>query len=152
MSGLIKGGNNITKLWNSETRFVVAVANELSISHQTKIIDSFTKLRNYNCIIISQEHYVIDKELSRPIKVNDVETGLKLVVYTWFPFQSSDRCTEVNDITLLDSWVISEQGQFTNNTDLFPGKIRSSLNGCPMKAVVKESQWGFTTKYVQYTD
>jgi hypothetical protein len=54
-----------------------------------------------------------------------MKTDMKLGVYTWFPYQSSDRCTEVNDITILDSWVISSQGQFTKNTDLFPRKFRN---------------------------
>ena len=70
-------------------------------------------------------------------------------VYTWFPYQSSDRCTEVNDITLLDSWVISAQGHFTKNTDLFPVKISSSLNGCPMKAFVRNCFWNFSTIYIE---
>jgi len=75
-----------------------------------------------------------------------------LGVYTWFPYQSSDRCTEVNDITLLDSWVISAQGHFTKNTDLFPRKIGKNLNGCPMEAVVRNCHWNFTTNYVNYSD
>jgi len=76
-----------------------------------------------------------------------------LEVYTWFPYQSSYRCTEVNDITLLDSWVISAQGPFTKNTDLFPGKISNNLNICPMKAVVLVSNDNsdFITRYVERT-
>jgi hypothetical protein len=58
----------------------------------------------------------------------------------------------VNDITLLDSWDISAQGHFTQNTDLFPGKISNSLNRCPMKAVVSNNDWWFTTKYVHYNE
>jgi hypothetical protein len=50
----------------------------------------------------------------------------------------------VSDITLLDSWVISAQGHFTNNTDLFPRKISNSYNGCPMKAVVRDNFWYIT--------
>jgi hypothetical protein len=57
----------------------------------------------------------------------------------------------VNDITLLDSWNISAQGHFTNNTDLFPQKISKSFNGCPMKAVVRNDNWLLTTEYY-YTD
>jgi len=75
---------------------------------------------------------------------------MKLGVYTWFPYQSSDRCDEVNDITLLDSWVISAQGHFTKNTDLFPGKISKNLKCCPMKAVVRNGYNDLTTKYVNY--
>ena len=47
----------------------------------------------------------------------------------------------------MDSWVISEEDRFTKNTDLFPVKISNSLNGCPMKAVVRDSRWLFTTYY-----
>ena len=77
---------------------------------------------------------------------------MKLGVCTWFPYHSSDRCTEVNDITLLDSWVISAQGHFTENTDLFPRKISNSLNGCPMNAVARSSGWTVTTYYYKHTD
>ena len=61
-------------------------------------------------------------------------------VYTWFPYQSSDSCTEVNDITLLDSWVISAQGHFTKNTDLFPRKFNNKLNGCPMFVIAEKEK------------
>jgi hypothetical protein len=122
------------------------------MSQQTEIFDSFSKLRINNCIIVSKDHYVIDKKYSSGINVNDVDTGMKLGVYTWFPYQSSDRCTRVNDITLLDSWVISAQGHFTKNTDLFPIKIRNSFNGCPMKAVVRNDGSDFSTFYVTRLD
>jgi len=145
-------GTKITRLWKSETRFVVAGANEFSMSQQTDIFDYLSKVRIYNCIILSPEHYIIDKEYGRQINFNDVDTGMKLGVYTWFPYQSSDSCAEVNDITLLDSWVISAQGHFTNNTDLFPRKISNSFNGCPMKAVVRDSEWLLTTYYENYTN
>jgi len=144
---LADGQSMFERLWNSEARFVVAGANEFSMSQQKAIFDYFSNIRIYNCIIISREHYDIDKEYSSRINVNDVETGMKFGVYTWFPYQSSDRCAEVNDITLLDSWVISAQGHFTKKTDLFPRKISYNLNGCPMKAVVRESYSDFTTYY-----
>jgi len=76
---------------------------------------------------------------------------MKFGVYTWFPYQSSDRCTEVNDITLMDSWVISALGHFNKNTDLFPGKISKNLNGCALKAIVRGDKTEFTTKYVKHT-
>ena len=77
---------------------------------------------------------------------------MKLGVYTWFPYQSSDSCTDVNDITLLDTWVISAQGQFTKNTDLFPLKLSNSLNRCPMKALVWNGECVVTTNYIQHTN
>jgi hypothetical protein len=112
----------LTRLWNSEARFVVAGINEFPMSIQKKIFNLFSRFRVYNCIIVSQESYEIDKVYSRSNNVNDVDIGINLMVYTWFPYQSSDRSTEVNDITLLDSWVISAQGHFTKNTDFFHEK------------------------------
>jgi hypothetical protein len=97
--GLAEKSYGYTRLWNSDARFVVAGAIDFSMPQQTQIFDYLSQLRIYNCIIVSQGHYVIDKEYSRPANVNDVDTGMKLGVYTWFPFQSSDRCSEVNDIT-----------------------------------------------------
>jgi hypothetical protein len=150
--GIVENSFGHTRLWNSDARFVVAGANEFLMSQQMDIFDLFSKLRIYNSIIVSQEHYVIDKGASRPISVNNVDTRMKLAVYTWFPYQSSDSCIEVNDITLLDNWVISAQGHFTRKTDLFPGKISKSLKGCPMKAVVRNCDWYITTMFVNNKD
>ena len=108
--------------------------------------------RMCNCIIVSREHYVIDKKYISRINVNAIDTGMKLRVYTWFPYQGSDRCTEVNDITLLDSWVISAQGHFTKNIEFFPGKVSNNLNSCPMKAIVKNGESDFTTIYNTHMD
>ena len=143
--------NKFTRIWNSEARFVVAGANYFSLSQQTDIFDYFSKFRIYNFIIVSKERDVIRKGYSRTTKDNDVGSGMKLGVYTWFPYHGSGLCTEVNVITLLDSWDISAQGHFTKNTDLFPRKISNSFNGCPMRALVIDSQWFFATRYVNHT-
>jgi len=75
---------------------------------------------------------------------------MKLGVNTWSPYQSSDRSSEVNDINLKDSWVISAQGHLAKNADLFPRKISNSHNGCPMKA--RDIKWNLITTYVQIND
>jgi hypothetical protein len=149
INGLSEKPNRYTRLWNFEARFLVAAANEFSILQQMEIFNNFSKLRIYNCIIVSKENDVINKEYSRPKKPKVVNAGMNLGVYTWFPYQSSDRCNEVNDITLLDSWVISAQGHFNKNTDLFPGKISKNLKGSPMKAFVRDGHWYLTTYYDQ---
>jgi hypothetical protein len=146
----LDGEHKFTRIWNSEARFVVAGEDEFSMSQKPDIFNYFSKFRIYNCIIVNQLQNVNDKEYSRTKKVNDVDTVMKLGVYSWFPYQSSDSCTEVNDITLLDSWVISAQGHFFKNTDLFPVKISNNLNRCPMKTVIRNCHWYFTTNYVYY--
>jgi hypothetical protein len=152
IDGLAKRGRKLTRYWNSEARFVVAGVNEFSMSQKKDIFDYVSQFRIYNCIIVNQEYDLIENEYGKSIKVNDVERGKKFGVYTWIPYQSSDHCTVVNYITLLDSWVISAQGHFIKNTDLFPRKISNNLNGCPMKAVVRDRFWEFITKYVNHTD
>jgi hypothetical protein len=127
----------------------VAKANKLSTSQKYNIFVYLSKHRIYNCIIVSLEHYVIEGEYNRPINV--VDTRMKLDVYIWFAYQRPNHCTEANYITLLNSWVISAQRHFTNNTDLFPEKISKSFKGSPMKAVVTDGMWYFTTNYF-YTD
>jgi hypothetical protein len=77
---LAKEGTKFIKLWNSETRLFVAGVNEFTMSQQTDISDFFSKLKIYNCIIVSQGHYVIERDLSRPINVNNVDTDMKLGV------------------------------------------------------------------------
>jgi hypothetical protein len=140
------------RFWNSEARFVVAVANEFSMLLQTQIFALFSTYKTYNCIIVSQEHYVIDKGYSKQINVNDASPGMKLGVYTWFPYQNSDSCNEVNDITLLDSWAISAQGHFTKNNNLFPRKISNSLNGCPIHGFGVSEGMFATNNYIQLSD
>jgi hypothetical protein len=116
------------------------------MSQQKSIFNAFSQLRIYNCIIVSLDHDVISREYSRQETFNEVETGMKLGVYTWFPYQSLDRCDNVDDIITLDSWVIYGQGHFTKNTDLFPRKIGNSFNGCPMKALVVDGYSFFSTQ------
>jgi hypothetical protein len=144
-AGLFFVRDKLTRIWNYDARFVVAGAKKFSMSQQKRIFNAFSELRIYNCIIVSLEHDVIRTEYSRQETFNEVDTGMKLAVYSWFPYQSSDRCDNVVDIIILDSWVIYGQGHFTKNTDFFPRKIDNSFNGCPMKAFVRNCDSFFTT-------
>ena len=119
INGLAFERTKFTRMWSSEARFVVAGANEFSTLQQTDIYSYISKFRMYNCIFLNKENDVINKESSRRVNINDVDMGVRLGVYTWFPYQSSDRCTEVNDITLMESWVISAQGHFTETQTCF---------------------------------
>ena len=67
-----KGKIKLTRVWNSGALFVVFGAKIISTSQQTDIINAFSKFRIYNSIIVSQVHYVMEKENIRHKKVNDV--------------------------------------------------------------------------------
>jgi hypothetical protein len=45
IDGIAKDGTTFKRVWNSESRFVVAGANEFSMSQKMEIFDSFSKLR-----------------------------------------------------------------------------------------------------------
>ena len=62
-----------------------------------------------------------------------------LNAYTWYPYQSTLQCTEVKNITLLDTWVKKGNGYFMKKTDLFPQKISKNLHGCPMRIATTET-------------
>jgi len=47
------------------------------MSQQSDIFNIFSKFGIYNCIIVSQVHYVGDKEYSRQINFNNVDTDMK---------------------------------------------------------------------------
>jgi hypothetical protein len=66
---------------------------------------------------------------------------MEFVVYTWFPYQSSESCSVAKDTTILDKWFISVQGHFTKNTGLFPGKISNIDKLCPIKTFVRDFYW-----------
>jgi hypothetical protein len=62
INGLAQDGTKFARLWNSEARFVVAGANEFSMEQRIDLFDYLSNFRIYNCISVSQEHYVIDRE------------------------------------------------------------------------------------------
>jgi len=78
INGLVEEPHKYTRLWNPEAPFVVTGESDFSKLQQMDIFDHSSKLRIYNCIIVSQEHDVIDKAYSRPIYFNDIDTGMKL--------------------------------------------------------------------------
>ena len=71
--------HSFTIFWNSESRFVVAGANDFTKLQQTDILEYFSKYRICNCVIVSRLLYVTDTDYSSLSKVNDVETDMKLM-------------------------------------------------------------------------
>ena len=55
-------------------------------------------------------------------------------LYTWFPYDSPDQCSTVQDVVLLDKWTTEGQGRFIKNANLFPIKIKNNLHTCPVTA------------------
>jgi hypothetical protein len=164
--------NKFTRYWNSEARFIVSEIQKNPVADyeelRKKILDIFARLKIFNCVIVFQEWNIPEKQPSKRIhktgeseeytedmKLGVYKTGeseeytedMKLGVYTWFPYQSPDRCSGVNEVTLLDSWVMTEDGHFTNDADLFPQKIGKNLNRCPMRIIARNCSYFRTVVY-----
>jgi hypothetical protein len=56
-----------------------------------------------------------------------------LEFYTWFPYQSPDLCSRVQNVVLLDKWILRGDNGFVKNSSIFPQKITRNLNKCPMR-------------------
>jgi hypothetical protein len=56
-----------------------------------------------------------------------------LDLYSGFPYQNRN-CEKVKEITLVDQWVLENEGTFSENTNLYPSKIPNNFQKCVIKA------------------
>jgi hypothetical protein len=61
-----------------------------------------------------------------------------LDLYTGFPYQNGN-CEEVKEISVVDQWIIENNGRFSENTNLYPSKIPKNFQKC----VIKVASIGF---------
>jgi hypothetical protein len=111
--------------WNPRARFVVALLNSYSYPSlmAQRLLEELWEHRIVNAIAL--------------VSSNEGELVPVLKVYTWVPYQSAERCTRVQDVTLLDTWVEIGNGYFMRNNYLFPQKIRKNLHGCPIRIITE---------------
>jgi hypothetical protein len=60
-----------------------------------------------------------------------------LGIYTWFPYRGPNRCSVVDEVDLLDMWLMEGEGSFVWNTFLFPKKIVDNFHGCELRVAAK---------------
>jgi hypothetical protein len=53
-----------------------------------------------------------------------------LNLYTWFPYSSPDNCADVNNVVLINQWVMEGKGKFVRGGSLYPYKIPTNFHGC----------------------
>jgi hypothetical protein len=54
-------------------------------------------------------------------------------LYTWHPYSSEGNCANVNNLNLIDKWLVKDKGEFIYNDNLFPPKFSGDLMGCTVK-------------------
>ncbi|KDR14782.1 hypothetical protein L798_11575 [Zootermopsis nevadensis] len=110
--------------WNPRGRFVVALSNSFKNS-SLKVQRIFEEL---------WDHKIINVVVLVPSFEERSEMESVLKAYTWYPYENSDRCIEVDEVALLDTWV---RGHFIKDADLFPPKTGLDLHGCPLRILTQ---------------
>jgi len=120
--------------WNPRGRFLVVAterSNEpahLLAAHIFSILWQLARIVNVVVLIPNQYAY-------RPLhamRTTKTTEANKLNLYTWFPFKLGG-CGEVQEVILLDEWVIEHNGRFSENAHLYPAKVPKNFMGCPFK-------------------
>ncbi|PSN45479.1 Ionotropic receptor 248 [Blattella germanica] len=135
--------------WNSKAAFLIVIFVQNSLSGSSIALIAVENLWKYYNVLNS----VV---LLCPNFPNFVNMGSKhtssnnLQLFTWFPYISKDHCDQVNEVVLIDQWIIS-RNEFIFNLPIFIDKLPKNLLGCPIK--VSTSEVPFQVKLIsQHTN
>jgi hypothetical protein len=116
--------------WNPRARFVVALLNPVLSDTELLAKRIFQEL--WKWYIVNVVVLISQTSDDGSILLSDDNSDFKYFrAYNWFPYQNPSYCTEVEDITLLESWSVRGNTTFVDISNLFPYKIRN-LYGCPL--------------------
>jgi len=113
--------------WNPRGRFVVVVADQDSSSLMSEALNIYE--------IMWMEYKAVNTIILMPGSSGDYTV---FDLYSGFPYQN-ENCEKVKEITLVDQWIIENNGIFSKNTNLFPSKIPNNFQKC----VIKTATIGF---------
>jgi hypothetical protein len=120
--------------WNNRAVFLVAVTQYPTKDASQLALEIIKELWELNRIL--NVDVLIPQTISKQPAIDthdgNIETST-FDLYTWFPYQSERKCTDVQDTVLIDSWILEGQGRFLKEVPLFPAKIHKNFHGCPLK-------------------
>lgn len=108
--------------WNPRGRFLVLVTNDYG---------AFRKILAKRMLELLWSFKVLNAVVVIPQRKS------ALIVYTWFPYQSPEICTQVREV-VLNYWLFENNGRFLFNTSLFPQKIPQDFKGCSISVSTLE--------------
>jgi hypothetical protein len=124
------------KPWNQRALFLVILTctpNKLKrLAH--KIFDVLwktEKILNVVLLVPKNEVFLLHQ------KVKDTENSVAFELYTWFPYRAG-HCGSVEEVTLMDQWIVNSSGDFLKQAPLFPNKIPTNLQACPLRVSTSE--------------
>jgi hypothetical protein len=124
--------------WNQRALFLVMLTGTIKepkrIAH--KIFDVIWKSDNILNIVLlapTVEESVLQDN------VGQTEKSISFDLYTWFPYQSG-HCGTVEEVTLVDQWIATNNGGFLKHVALFPNKVPANLQACPLRVCTAEDR------------
>jgi len=128
--------------WNTGTRFVISVEyNYNSTKTETlskEILSVLWVYKLINFVIVVQEHDDSVSYLNASTSISIRRSpDMKLGLYTWFPYKSPNRCTQVEDVILLDNWIMKGEGFFVHRVNRSPQKTVKRFNGCSLSVTAR---------------
>lgn len=105
--GSLKNGSS----WNSRARFVVLVS---SVTLAELVVTEVWLNKVMNVVLLAADNS-------------------EVAVYTWFPYESAERCGRKPETVKIDEFKFNER-RFLRGTDLFPTKEPRSLHNCTVIA------------------
>jgi hypothetical protein len=113
--------------WNPRGRFVVVITDQDSSSLMSDALKIYE--------IMWMEYKAVNTVVLMPDSSGNYTV---LDLYTGFPYQNGN-CEQVKEITLVDQWIIENNGRFSENKNLYPSKIPKNFQKC----VIKVASIGF---------
>jgi len=123
--------------WNNRAKFLVVVAENLREEASQvafKIMKELWEVyRVLNVVVLIPQ----TRHMALGTAKTDQNTMTSIIdLYTWFPYQSEVKCANIDDVVLIDRWIVEDEGHFLGNVYLFPTKIHKNFHGCPLRASV----------------
>ena len=107
--------------WNPRGRFVVVVTDQDSSSLMSEALKIYE--------LMWMEYKAVNTVVLMPDSSGNYTV---LDLYTGFPYQN-ENCENVKEITLVDKWVLENNGTFSKKRNLFPSKIPTNFQKCVIK-------------------
>ena len=122
---------NLERNMGGRSKLILAFL-EMQEEHQQILFEIMMKwavrTKMYDVILIlPRPNYRYNRKTS----TSKVTRQILCRIYTWFPFRNPHQCGKSDNFVLIDIWKQDGNGNFENETDLFPLKIPQKFDDCP---------------------
>lgn len=126
------------KSWNQRALFLVLLMGRIKepklLAHKLfEVLWQSENVLNIVLLVPTLEECLLHDNLRHK------EKFMTFDLYTWFPYHSGN-CASVEEVALVDQWIVTDSGGFLNQVPLFPNKIPANLQACPLRVSTVEDR------------